>query len=177
MLLASSTATRAVAEPQASLGLTGGAVVQDVSGPPGPNTTLHLGARADVLFLRQHNGGMALGPYADVATPAFHGVDLGGGAEWLIPLTDDVPAILSAGGFARDGSGRSWAPGVEGTVFVGSRSFNFHSWYGLALGAFVQTRWVPDTPSTVNVVLGVQLDAELLVLPVLLAWGAITHSS
>jgi hypothetical protein len=174
----------AAADPQASLGLTGGAVVQDVAGPPGPSTTLHLGARADTLLLRSRNGQMALGPYADVATAGFHDVDLGGGAEWLLPLTDDVPAVLGAGAFARDGAGagagRSWAPGLEGTIFVGSRSFNFHSWYGLALGVFAQTRWVPAaaaSPSSLDVIVGVQLDAELLVLPWLLAWGAITHSS
>ncbi len=168
---------KAAADPQASIGLTGGANVQDVAGPPGPNTTAELGARGDVLFLRDRNGQMALGPYLDVATPWFHGVDVGAGGSWLLPLTSEIPAILSAGGFLRDGSGRSWAPGVEGNVFVGSRSFNFHSWYGLAVGLFGQTRWVPASPSTLDVVVGVQLDTELLVLPVLLAWGAIAHAS
>ena len=120
---------------------------------------------------------MALGPYADLATAGFHDVDLGGGVEWLLPVTDDIPIVLSGGGFARDGAGRSWAPGVEGAVFLGSRSFNFHSWYGLAIGAFAQTRWIPASPSTLDLVMGLQLDAELLVLPVLLAWGALTHSS
>jgi len=177
LLLVGTWCSKASADPQASLGLTGGAVVEDVVGPPGPGTTLHLGARGDTLFLRGRNGQMALGPYVDVATAAFHNVDLGGGIEWLLPLTDDVPVVLSGGGFARDGAGRSWAPGVEGTVFLGSRSFNFHSWYGLAIGAFAQTRWVPTSPSTLDIVMGLQLDTELLVLPILLAWGAIAHSS
>ena len=165
------------ADPQASVGLTAGAALQDV-GPSGMGASLHLGARGDVLFLRRHNGEMALGPYVDGATAGFHDVDLGGGLEWLLPLTSDVPLVLSAGGLARDGDGRQWAPGVEGTLFVGSRSFNFHSWYGLAAGAFVQTRWIPASPSTVDVVVGVQLDLELLALPVLFVWDALfSHGS
>jgi hypothetical protein len=61
---------------------------------------------------------------------------------------------------------------------LGSRSFNFHSWYGLAAGAFVQSRWIPTAPSTVDVVVGVQLDLELVVLPALFLWDALfSHAS
>ena len=165
------------AEPQASVGLTGGAAVQDVASPGSVGISLHLGARGDVLFLRDHNGRMAVGPYADAATAGFHDLDTGGGIEWLLPLTSDVPVVLSAGGLVRNGDGRSWAPGLEGTVFVGSRSFNFHSWYGLAAGVFAQTRWVPTSPSTTDLVFGVQLDLELVVLPALLLWEVISHGS
>ncbi len=171
-------AREARAEPQASFGLTGGAAFQDISGPAPVGVSLHLGGRADVLFLRRHNGQMALGPYVDGATAGFHDADVGGGLEWLLPLTSDAPLVLGAGGLARDGDGRSWAPGFEGTAFVGSRSFNFHSWYGLAAGAFVQTRWVPAPPSTVDLVVGVQIDLELLVLPALWFWDALfSHGS
>jgi hypothetical protein len=166
------------ADPQASVGLTAGAALQNAVGPTGMGASLHLGARGDVLFLRSHNGEMALGPYVDGATAGFHDVDVGGGLEWLLPMTSEVPLVLSAGGLARNGDGRAWAPGVEGTLFVGSRSFNFHSWYGLAAGAFVQTRWIPASPSTVDVVLGVQLDLELLALPALFVWDALfSHGS
>ncbi len=166
------------AEPQASVGVTAGAALQDVVGPSGMGASLHLGARGDVLLLRRHNGEMALGPYVDGATAGFHDVDVGGGLEWLLPLTSDLPLVLSAGGLARDGDGRQWAPGVEGTLFVGSRSFNFHSWYGLAAGAFVQSRWIPASPSTVDVVFGVQLDLELIALPALFVWDALfAHGS
>lgn len=176
MVCASSSPARA--EPQASVGLTTGAAIQDASGPGGVGTSLHLGGRVDVLFLRQRNGQMALGPYVDGATAGFHDVDLGGGLEWLLPMTSDVPVVVSAGGLARDGDGRSWAPGMEGTLFVGSRSFNFHSWYGLAAGAFVQSRWIPAPPSTVDIVVGVQLDLELVALPALLVWDALfSHGS
>jgi hypothetical protein len=166
----------ALAEPQASVGLTGGATLRDPTATD-RGLSLHLGGRADVLFLRDHNGQMALGPYVDGATAGFQDVDLGGGLEWLLPLTTDVPLVVSGGGLVRNGDGRSWAPGLEGTAFVGSRSFNFHSWYGLTAGLFAQVRWVPESPSAVDLILGVQLDLEVLALPALFLWDAASHGS
>jgi hypothetical protein len=118
---------------------------------------------------------MGVGPYVDIATNAFHDWDVGGGVEWLLPITEDVPVVASAGVLARNGAGRSWAPGAEGTIFVGSRSYNFHSWYGLAVGFFAQGRWVPESPATFDVVGGVQIDAELLAMPFLFLYTALTH--
>jgi hypothetical protein len=163
----------ATAEPQASVGLTIGGVVQDVVGPSAASGAFHLGGRASVLLLRDRGADMAVGPYVDVATASFHDLDLGGGAEWLVPVRDDTPLVLSAGAFSRHGEGRSWSPGMEGTVFFGSRSYNFHSWYGLAAGVFAQSRWIPSSPSTLDLVFGVQIDGELLVLPALLLYEAI----
>jgi hypothetical protein len=151
--------------------------VEDAVGPSSPSAAFHLGARTDVLFLRTSPRDMGVGPYLDVGTSSFRNVDTGGGVEWLLPVAEDWPIIVSGGGFARNGTGRSWAPGVEGTVFVGPRSYNYHSVYGLAFGLFAQTRWVPASPSTMDMVFGVQVDAEILALPVLLAWGALTHGS
>lgn len=164
------------ADPQTSVGLTVGGVVRDAEGA-GTSGAFHLGGRADLQLLRSRNGEMAVGPYVDVATASFHDVDAGGGLGWLLPLSDDFPLILSAGGFARDGDGRGWRPGVEGTLLVGPRSYNFHSWYGMAGGLFVQTRWVPQSPSTLDVVIGVQVDVEILALPFLLAWESVVHRS
>jgi hypothetical protein len=168
--------TRAHADPQTSIGLTLGGVVRDVQGS-GVSGAFHLGARGDVLLFRSRNSDMAVGPYVDVATASFHDADLGGGLGWLIPMTEDFPLLLSAGGFARDGDGQGWRPGLEGTLLVGPRSYNFHSWYGLAGGLFVQTRWVPQSPSTLDVVIGAQIDVEILALPFVFAWQSLTHAS
>lgn len=116
---------------------------------------------------------MAIGPYIDAATAGFHDADLGGGAEWLIPVRDDLPLVLSSGAFARNGDGRSWTPGLESTVFFGSRSYNFHSWYGLAAGLFVQSRWLPSSPATLDLVFGLQIDGELLALPAVFLFEAL----
>jgi hypothetical protein len=165
----------AIADPQASVGLTIGGAVEDVVGPTPASGAFHLGGRGSILFLRNRGADMAIGPYVDVATASFHNVDLGGGAEWLLPVRDDLPLVLSAGAFWRNGDGRSWTPGMEGTIFFGSRSYNFHSWYGMAAGLFAQSRWIPSSPSTVDLVFGVQIDGELLALPVLFVWEAIRH--
>jgi hypothetical protein len=173
--LAVSTAKDVLADPQASAGLTLGGAVDDVVGPAGVQGAFHLGARGSVLFLRNRGADMAIGPYLDVATASFHNVDLGGGAEWLIPVRDDLPLVVSAGAFWREGDGRSFKPGMEGTMFWGSRSYNFHSWYGLAAGIFAQTRWIPSSPATLDLVFGLQIDAEILALPSILIFEALRH--
>jgi hypothetical protein len=161
------------ADPQASLGLTMGGIVEDATGPAAARVAFHFGGRASVLFLRNRGDEMAIGPYVDAGAADFRNLDLGGGAEWLLPVRDDLPLVFSAGAFWRDGQGRSWAPGVENTVFFGSRSYNFHSWYGLAAGVFVQSRWMPSTPAALDLVLGVQIDGELLALPILFVYEAL----
>jgi hypothetical protein len=165
------------ADPQVSVGLTVGAEVKDAVGPSKTVGAFHLGGRGSVLFLRNRGSDMAIGPYVDVATGAFENVDLGAGVEWLLPVRDDLPLVLSSGAFWRNGEERSWSPGMEGTVFFGSHSYNFHSIYGLAAGLFAQTRWVPASPSTLDVVFGLQIDGELLALPALLIYEAIRHGS
>jgi hypothetical protein len=167
------------ADPQASLGMTVGGEVVDVVGPSKAGGAFHLGGRASVLFLRNRGTDMALGPYLDVATASFHDLDLGGGAEWLIPVRDDLPLVLSAGAFwralSREDDSRPSRPGMEGTIFFGSRSYNFHSWYGLAAGLFAQSRWLPASPSTLDLVFGVQIDGELLALPAVFIYEALRH--
>jgi hypothetical protein len=110
---------------------------------------------------------MGIGPYVHVATEAFESADLGGGLSWLIPALEDLPLVLSAGGFVRTGQGRNWSPGLQGDLFAGSRSYNFHSAYGMAIGFFAQTLYIPDPPATADLVLGLRVDGEILALPIL----------
>jgi hypothetical protein len=169
------TPSSAGADPQANLGLTVGGVLQNALGPGPSSGAFHFGGRGDVLFLRQRGDQMAIGPYIDAATSSLHDFDAGGGLEWLLPIRDDLPLVLSAGALCRNGEGRSWAPGAEGTVFFGSRSYNFHSWYGLAFGIFAQTRWIPSSPSVADMVFGVQIDGEFLAMPSMLIISALRN--
>jgi hypothetical protein len=168
-------ASSARADPQASLGLTVGGVLQNAIGPGPSSGAFHFGGRGDVLFLRQRGDQMAIGPYLDAATSSLHDFDAGGGVEWLLPIRGDLPLVLSAGALCRNGEGHSWAPGAEGTVFFGSRSYNFHSWYGLALGFFAQARWIPVSPATADMVVGIQIDAEVLAMPSMLIVSALRN--
>jgi hypothetical protein len=163
----------ASADPQANLGVTAGWVLQDAFGPGSSSSAFHAGARADVLFLRSRGDQMAIGPYIDAATSSLHDFDAGGGLEWLLPVRDDLPIVLGAGALARNGEGHSWAPGAEGTIFFGSRSYNFHSWYELAFGVFAQARWIPSPPAVADLVLGVQIDGEFIAMPSMLIISAL----
>ena len=60
-------------------------------------------------------------------------------------------------------------------MFFGSRSYNFHSLYGMAVGIFAQTRWVPASPATMDMVFGLQVDGELMALPWILIVEALRH--
>jgi hypothetical protein len=168
----------AEADPQMSLGLTLGGAIEGASGARKAEGAFHIGGRADVLFLRSRGTDMAVGPYLDVASSSFHDFDAGGGLEWLLPVRDDLPLVLSAGAFARNGEGRQWQPGLDGTLFFGSRSYNFHSVYGMSIGLFAQARWVPPSsmPGVVDTIFGVQIDGEILAMPSILIWSSIIHS-
>src|SRR5262245_6740257 len=113
------------AAPQASAGLTTGAALTDFRADNGPRLAYHLSAPFALPLPRERPGTMALGPYIDVAAHAFDTFETGGGLEWLVPA-GDTAFIFSGGAFART-SRFGWEPGAAGTIFWGSRSFNYHS--------------------------------------------------
>ena len=80
--------------------------------------------------------------------------------------------MLSGGAFARS-AGFGLEPGVATTLFWGSRSYNYHSTYGLALGLFAQGRYGFGDGRQGDAVLGVQLDLAYVALPFLLAYEAL----
>jgi hypothetical protein len=164
--------SRAHAEPQVSAGVTTGAALTDLRADNGPRLAYHLGARADVLFLRERAGTMALGPYVDVATAAFDTFEAGGGLSWLIPA-GETAFILSGGAFART-SRFGWEPGAATTLFWGSRSFNYHGIYNIGLGLFAQGRYgLAGDGRQADAILGAQIDFEYLALPFIFAYQAI----
>ena len=99
---------------------------------------LHLGLRGDVLFGRSSPWDFGAGPYAEVVS-ALDDLSLGGGVSALVPIDENFPVVLSFGGYGRYWSG-AWGPGLTGQLFWGTRSFNYHSWYGMALGISLQGR-------------------------------------
>jgi hypothetical protein len=170
-LLAAGSPARAA--PQTSVGLTVGPALTDLRTNPG--VELHLGARGDLLLFRRRETDMAIGPYLDVATAAFDTFETGGGVEWLVPLTRDVPAILSAGLLARDAPGVGWGAGAEATLFLGSRSYNFDSVYSLGVGGFLQGRYGIGDSRQADIILGAQIDLEIFALPFIAIVSALSH--
>ena len=169
MTLASPSAN---ATPQLGAELTTGAGLIDLRTRSHPKVAYHLGARFDLLLLRDRAETMALGPYLDVATTGFDAFESGGGVEWLVPA-GDTAFILSAGAFAR--LSHSDSGGVSSTVFWGSRSYNYDSVYSLGVGLFLQGRYGFGDDRQCDAIAGVQIDLEYLALPFLFAYEAIAH--
>ena len=159
--------------PQITSGVTTGAAFTDIRADYGPRLAYQLGGRLDLLLLRESPRDMALGPYAEVTTAAFDTFEGGGGIAWLVP-TGSTAFVFSGGAFART-SRFGWEPGVAGTLFWGSRSYNFHSAYAVGVGLFAQGRYGLGEGKQGDAILGVQLDLEYLALPFVFAYEALTH--
>jgi hypothetical protein len=161
------------ARPQVTSGLTMGGAFTDLRAENAPRFAFHLGGRLDLLLLREGPRDMAIGPYVELLTHAFDTFETGGGVAWLLPL-GSTAFVLSGGSFART-SRFGWEPGVAGTLFWGSRSYNYHSSYAVGLGLFAQTRYGLGDGRQADVVIGVQADLAYLALPFLYAYEAIAH--
>lgn len=166
-------ASTAEARPQISGGVTTGAALTDLRFERGPRLAYHLGGRFDALFLRDSPTDMGLGPYIDVATHAFDTFETGGGLSWLVPA-GGTAFVFSGGAFGRS-AGFGFEPGVAGTIFWGSRSYNYHSTYGIGLGLIAQGRYGFGDGKQADAILGLQIDLEYFALPFLFAYEAITR--
>lgn len=164
---------RALATPQASAGVTVGGAATDLRTKAAG--AFHLGARADLLFLRERESDMALGPYFDFATERLNTLEIGGGAEWLIPIVPSFPLVASAGLFERRAPVFGWEPGLAANLFFGPRSYNFHSAYGMANGVFAQGRYGLGDGKQADVILGLQIDFAILALPFILVSQGLAH--
>lgn len=165
-------ATRAGrAEPQISVAATVGGGAAELRAPA-PRPLFHLGLHGDVMLFRSRNGQLDAGPYVEVLTRTFETFEAGGGLSLLLPVTDAAPVILSGGPFLR-GSASGWEGGVAGGLFFGSRSFNFHSAYGYALGGFAQVRAGFGPAQGLEVLGGIQMDLALLAMPFVLLFQAL----
>jgi hypothetical protein len=165
--------SNAEAHPQLSGGLTTGAALTDLRFPHGPRLAYHLGGRFDALFLREAPGDMAIGPYVDVATHAFDTFETGGGLSWLVPA-GSTAFVFSGGGFGR-AAGFGFEPGVAGTIFWGSKSYNYHSIYAIGVGLIAQGRYGFGDGKQADAILGAQIDLEYFALPFLFAYEAIAR--
>jgi hypothetical protein len=130
-----------------------------------------FGARADVLFGGRGPHVPRVGPYLSVRTDDFSDLSLSLGASVLLPVTSTFPVVLSAGAVGRALAGEP-AFGVSGRLWWGTRSYNFHSVYGMTAGLWVEARVFLTEPST-DVVAGVDLDLEAFALPWIFLWNAL----
>lgn len=134
-----------------------------------PRGVFHMGLHADILFLRKRDSDFAIGPYVELLTVAFDTFEPGGGISWLIPMSEPIPLVLSAGAHARGGPG-GWFPGLSATIWAGSRSYNYSSPYGLAIGLFVEGRYGFGDAQQADILGGLQIDGEIFALPFIFAY-------
>lgn len=171
-------ASPAGAEPQGNAGLLLGGGGRGPKGRFWDVPVFHLGARGDVLFGRDGPHDFGLGPYAEVSTFAFDQVQFGGGASFLLPVDDIFPIVASLGGHGRwadDDLG--WAPGIGGSLFFGTRSYNFHENYVMAAGLVVGLRHSFGTPDETVFHVGVQADFAAIAIPFIFLGEAIAGPS
>ena len=174
------------APPQVGVGVTVGAAGVGKSSRIWDETVLHLGARGDVMFGRDGSNGFGVGPYLEVLTHDFGELQTGGGASLLLPVMELFPIVLSAGGYLRipwrDAPGpladRSYGiePGVAGTIFFGTRSFNFHSSYEITVGVLGQARFGLGESRESSFVVAAQLDLAALWVPVVFIYHGVQES-
>lgn len=133
------------------------------------DTVFYGAVQADVLFGRSRNSDLGVGPYATVATAAFDDLRLGGGGSLQLPIHPYFPLVLSAGGYGRNDA-EGWHPGATGRLFIGSRSYNFHSSYVMAGGLVVGLDQDLDSDRHNAWIVGAQIDGLVLALPFLFAY-------
>ncbi len=154
------------AEPQGNASLTLGGAGVGADGEFWDHAEFHLGLRGDVLFGRDQSDDFGAGPYLELGTFAFDELQLGGGGSVLFPIHDSLPLVASVGGFARIGDDDFGVePGIAGSLFWGSRSYNFHASYVMAMGLLVGYRATFGESRESALLVAAQLDLGLLGVP------------
>lgn len=125
-------------------------------------------AHADVLFLRDANRGIGLGPSLRLGTASFDDFRVDAGLSLLLPVTESFPLVLEAGPHLRNLS----EPGVFGSAFFGLRSFNYYGHYEMSAGlALIAERsFATGTPSALWI--AARIDGSWLALPFIFAYNA-----
>jgi hypothetical protein len=125
-------------------------------------------AHADVLFLRDGNRGVGLGPSLRLGTASFDDFRLDAGLSLLLPVTESFPIVLEAGPHLRNLD----EPGVFGSAFFGLRSFNYYGHYEMSAGLAViaERSFVDGTPSALWI--AARIDGSWLALPFIFAYNA-----
>lgn len=167
-------AASAHAAPQAGAAVTAGAAFVGDRDDAHRSTELSLGLRGDLLLLRERDTTFGVGPYVEALTTAtFHDRQLGGGAEVLVPVHPYLPVVLSVGPYARHAAPTGWEPGVAGSLFWGSRGYNYHSPYSLAGGALFEARYGLGDSREVAFVASAVVDLEFFILPFVVGYEAL----
>lgn len=172
-LVVSSVAAELHAEPQLNAGLEVGGAAAGTDGGFFDRPEFLLGLKGDVMFGRSAPWDFGVGPYLEFGTLAFDEIQFGGGASVHLPVHETFPLVASVGPYGRYGDDDFGVePGVATALFWGSRSYNFHDNYVMALGVSVGYRASFGESAESALLVSAHLDLALLGLPIvaLVSW-------
>lgn len=171
-------APSAHANPQGTAALTIGVAGRGYHRKVWDETAFHLGLRGDVLFGQEGPADFGVGPYAELFTHAFDELQFGGGASLLLPVIDTFPIVASVGAYGRLGDDAFGVePGVAAAIFFGARVHNFSAGYSMAGGLLLEGRIGLGESQETSLLIGAQLDAAFLGLPIVFLIDAIDGGS
>lgn len=165
----------ALADPQGNVSIISGLCGEGTRDELWQSSCWYNALHGDYLLGRDRNSDVGLGPYLEVATAGFDDLRLGGGGSVHLPISEYVPAVLSLGGYARLGDDQ-WTPGLAADLFIGSRSYNFHSAYVMTGGLSLGTRYGLGDSRELTFIIAAQLDSSVLWLPGVLLYNWIKGS-
>lgn len=168
----------ALADPQANVGLVVGAAGRGQHARVFEEPAFHGGIHADVLFARDGNDDFGVGPYVDVVTQQFDEIQVGHGVSVLFPIIDTFPIVASVGTYLRaSDDDYDIQPGIAGTLFFGSRSYDFEDSYVMAFGLVAQVRAGLDDRRQTSFILALHIDTLFLASPIVFIAEAIDGGS
>lgn len=168
LLFAAPAAARVQNSAQAQVG------VVNFAGEDERHTKLDLGLKFESMWFRESSQDFGIGPYAEARTAWFDHADYGGGLVMLLPIEQTFPLWFGGGAFARRGGG-TWAPGFDGFIAWGGRSFNHHSSYAMVFGLMLDARVHYGDEKGTDLILAATIDLEGLAIPFLYGVSAIRH--
>lgn len=166
------------ADPQANVGLLVGAAGRGQHERVFEEAAFHGGLHADVLFARDGTKDFGVGPYVDVVTQQFDEIQVGHGVSVLFPIIDTFPLVASVGTYFRAADDDfDIQPGIAGTLFFGSRSYDFDDSYAMAFGLVAQVRAGLDDRHQTSFVVALHVDTLFLATPIVFLAEAIDGGS
>jgi len=92
----------------------------------------------------------------------------------LLPITSTFPIVVSAAAVLDFAAATDRLGGLA-RLWWGTRSYNYHSAYGLTAGVWVEARYFPAIQGAGDVIAGIDIDLEVFSLGWILLYNWIAH--
>jgi hypothetical protein len=124
--------------------------------------------KSELLLGRERDSDFGFGPLLHLGSAHFDHYTASAGVSALLPVSPTYPAIVSLSGGALRSESR-WAPVLEGWLFWGPSSYNFHSHYAMASGFLFGAQLGLGSRRFGTLSLALQLDLQWLAIPFIAA--------